>query len=104
MLEAMWQLIRRAIPTLSALLLVTLCLSQESSNPWGKSDLLDTTGLVQALGTKNPPTVICVAFPVLYRGKHISHSVFAGPGSKPEGIEMLKAAVAKVPKDGDLVI
>jgi len=45
-----------------------------------------------------------VAFPVLYKLKHVAHAEYAGPGSKAEGIGMLKAAVAKLPKDADLVI
>ena len=32
------------------------------------------------------------------------HAINAGPTSKPEGIEALKTAVAKLPKDADLVI
>ena len=45
-----------------------------------------------------------MAFPVLYRAKHIQHAIFAGPGSKPEGIEELKKAVANLPKDSDIVV
>jgi len=41
---------------------------------------------------------------VLYRSKHIPGAVYAGPGSKPEGLELLKAAVEKLPRDADLVI
>ena len=57
----------------------------------------------QVAGAK-PPVVVSVAFPVLYRGKHIAHAIDAGPGSKPEGIALLKKAVAQLPKDADLVI
>ena len=49
-------------------------------------------------------TILHVGFPFLYRGKHIPHSVFAGPGAKPEGLEMLKTAVAKMPRDREIVI
>ena len=41
---------------------------------------------------------------VLVLGKHILHAIDAGPGSKPEGIELLKKTVADLPKDADLVI
>ena len=88
----------------SILLLAGLCLCQNASDPWPKSDLMEPAALVQALQSSKPPTVVCVAFPVLYRSKHIARAVFAGPGSKPEGLEMLKKAVAEVPKDADLVI
>ena len=50
------------------------------------------------------PTVICTAFPVLYRQRHILHAKLAGPGSKPEGIEELRKLVAGLPKNTDLVL
>jgi hypothetical protein len=89
---------------LSIAFVATLCLSQDASNPWTKSEVLETATLATLIKGSNPPTVLCVAFPVLYRLKHISHAGFAGPGSKPEGIDMLKKAVANLPKDADLVI
>ena len=52
---------------------------------------------------KQPP-IICAGFPVLYRQKHIAHAVLAGPTSKPEGIAQLKEAVARMPKDSEVVI
>jgi thiosulfate/3-mercaptopyruvate sulfurtransferase len=83
----------------------TLCLCQDASDPWTKSEVLEPSVLADLMkDSKQPPTVLCVAFPVLYKLKHISHAGFAGPGSKPEGIEMLKKAVANLPKDADLVI
>jgi hypothetical protein len=50
------------------------------------------------------PHVYCVAFPVLYRGKHILGAVFAGPASKTEGIADLRTAVRTLPKDAAIVI
>src|SRR5690348_7029516 len=50
------------------------------------------------------PAVFHVGFPVLYRGKHIPASVYAGPGSKPEGLDALKQAVASLPHDREIVI
>jgi len=50
------------------------------------------------------PAVVCVAFPVLYRSKHITGALYAGPGNKPEGLEALKKAVADMPKDTDIVL
>ena len=81
-----------------------LCLCQDSTTEWRQSELIEPSALVQALDAENPPYVICVAFPVLYHGKHIPHSVFAGPGSKPDGIAMLKTATSKLPKDERIVI
>jgi hypothetical protein len=88
----------------SLALLATLCLSQDAADPWLKSDLMDPAALVQEIRSAAPPRVLCVAFPVLYRSKHILHAVDAGPGSKPEGLEALKKAAAALPKDADIVI
>ena len=50
------------------------------------------------------PLLVQVGFPVLYRAAHIPGSQYAGPGSKPEGIEALKAAVAGQPKNREIVL
>src|ERR1700733_679360 len=99
----MWSL-RTAMLPISTLLLATLCLSQESSTPWRQNELIEPSALASALHSETPPFVLCVAFPVLYHGKHIAHAIFAGPGSKPEGIAMLKTAASALPKDGNIVI
>ncbi|HVO98010.1 MAG TPA: hypothetical protein VMT15_08075 [Bryobacteraceae bacterium] len=85
-------------------LLATLCLCQDASDPWSKPELMEPSALAGQLKGAKPPVVICVAFPMLYKLKHIAHAQFAGPGSKPEGIEALKKAVANLPKDADVVI
>jgi len=41
---------------------------------------------------------------VLYRSKHIPGAVYAGPGARPEGLAMLKAAVEKLPRDSEIVV
>lgn len=50
------------------------------------------------------PAIFQVGPHVLYRSKHIPGSLFAGPGGKSEGLELLKAAVEKLPRDRELVI
>jgi thiosulfate/3-mercaptopyruvate sulfurtransferase len=84
--------------------LATLCFSQDGSDPWPKSDLLEPAALALELQSAKPPVILGVAFPVLYRSRHIAHAIDAGPGSKPEGIAALKKAVAGLPKDADLVL
>jgi hypothetical protein len=88
-----------ALPFLAA-----LCLCQEASDPWQKSELVEAPVLVQAIQSGKPPIIISVAFPVLYRNKHLPHAIDAGPGSKPEGLALLKKAVANTPKDADIVV
>jgi rhodanese-related sulfurtransferase len=41
---------------------------------------------------------------VMYRGKHIPGAVYAGPGSRPEGLDLLKNAVEKLPRDSEIVV
>ena len=85
-------------------LLATLCFSQDGSDPWPKSDALEPAALAKELGSAQPPIILGVAFPVLYRSKHILHAIDGGTGSKPEGIETLKKAVANLSKDADIVV
>jgi len=88
-------------------LLIPLALmSQNSSDPWPASSVLEPPALAKLLTAPagKPPAIFAVAFPVLYNSKHLPHAVFAGPGSKPEGIEALKKAAAGLPKDADIVL
>jgi hypothetical protein len=86
----------------------TFCLAgwgQEAvSDPWASGELLQPADLATAIQSGKAPILLSVAFPVLYRGKHIVQAINAGPTSKPEGIEALKIAAAKLPKDADVVI
>lgn len=80
------------------------CFAGETTEPWPSTAVIEPAALAKILETHKPPMVISVAFPVLYHARHIVHAVEAGPGSKPEGIEALKKAVASVPKDADIVV
>ena len=75
------------------------------SDPWAASDLIEPAALAQILQTgSSKPHVLCVAFPVLYRTRHITGAEFAGPTSKPEGIESLKKALSQLPRDTEIVL
>jgi rhodanese-related sulfurtransferase len=50
------------------------------------------------------PAIFQVGPNVLYRSKHIPGALYAGPAGKSEGLEALKAAAGKLPRDGELVI
>ena len=50
-------------------------LSQDAGDPWPKSDLLEPAQLAQQIQSAKAAIIICVAFPVLYRSKHILHAV-----------------------------
>jgi hypothetical protein len=86
------------------LLLLAFASAQDTADPWPASAVLEPAVLAGTLQSGKAPTVISVAFPVLYHGRHILHAIEAGPGSKPEGIEALKKAVAGYAKDADIVI
>jgi hypothetical protein len=50
------------------------------------------------------PTILQVGPNVLYRSKHIPGAIYAGPGSTPQGLDILRAAVDKLPRGQALVI
>src|SRR6266700_1221889 len=90
---------------IALLFMAVLAFSQQVGDPWPKSAVVEPADLSETLrSAAKKPAVICVAFPVLYRSKHITQAVYAGPGNKPEGIEALKKAAAGMPKDSDVVI
>ena len=62
----------------------------------------DLAAQLQANGPK--PALFHVGFNVMFRSKHIPGSVYAGPGSKAEGLDALKAAAANVPRDREVII
>lgn len=77
-----------------------------SSVPWQDNQILKPEALAKSLSaaTGQKPLVICVGFRVLYEGGHIVAAKFAGPASKPEGIEALKRAVKDLPRDKQIVL
>lgn len=95
-----------AILRCAAIVAVAALVGFGQSDPWEKTELLQPAELAAALESKQAkqPFLICTAFPNLYRAKHIVNAKFAGPGSKPEGIEALKKLVEGLPKDTDIVL
>jgi thiosulfate/3-mercaptopyruvate sulfurtransferase len=72
-----------------------------AGDPWTENDLVRPEVVAKDIRT---PLLLHVGFDVLYRASRISGSVYAGPGSKPEGIALLKEAVKAQPKDREIVI
>jgi rhodanese-related sulfurtransferase len=62
----------------------------------------DLAAQLQAKGAQ--PALIHVGFAVLYRGKHIPNSIYAGPANTPAGLQALRAAVATLPHDREIVV
>ncbi len=75
-----------------------------ADEPWSKAELMEPAALAASMHSGARPMIISVAFPVLYRSKHIAGALDAGAASKPEGIEALKKLVADKPKDAEIVI
>jgi rhodanese-related sulfurtransferase len=92
--------------TASALASYALALAaDEKADPWSKLELMEPAQLAAKLNTSGArPNIICVAFPVLYRQRHIIHAEFAGPTSKPEGLDSLRSSTANLAKNAEIVI
>lgn len=73
---------------------------------WQDADLMQPHELAARLKDAKAaqPALFHVGFGMLYRSKHIPNSVYVGPGNKPEGIAALRAAVAKFPKDKEIIL
>jgi hypothetical protein len=66
---------------------------------------LKPSDLAAHLQAKGPrPALFHVGFAVLYRGKHIPDSIYAGPASTPEGLAAFRDAVSKLPRDAEIVV
>jgi len=68
---------------------------------WQSKDLVQPKDVAADIRS---PLLLYVGFPVLFRAAHIPGSVYAGPGSKTEGIEMLKKAVEGQPKNRAIIV
>jgi thiosulfate/3-mercaptopyruvate sulfurtransferase len=84
---------------LSGLILLALTLAMAADVP-----VIQPKDLVDRLAKSPQPAVIQVGPSFLYRSKHIPGAIYAGPGSRPEGLDLLKSAVAKLPHDREIVI
>jgi thiosulfate/3-mercaptopyruvate sulfurtransferase len=50
------------------------------------------------------PIVLHVGFEVLYRGAHVPGAIYTGPASTAAGLEALRRAAARLPRDREVVI
>ena len=86
------------------IILFALAASAADPEPWSVSQVITPAEFAPVVTKKDHPRILYVGFPVLYRSKHIPDAELAGPGSKPEGLDLLKKAVEGVPKDQPIVI
>ena len=62
----------------------------------------DLAAQLQSTGSK--PALFHVGYGIMYRSTHIPGSVYAGPGSRAEGLKALKAAASGLPRDREVVV
>ncbi len=103
-------MIRYSIKIAPVALFLSLAVSSgaagDTADPWKAADVLHCATLAQRMAASpaGVPPIVHVGFEVLYRGARVKGAVFAGPGTKPEGLEALKKLAATLPKDKELVI
>lgn len=67
--------------------------------------LVQPKDLAEQLRANGPkPAVLYVGYPVMYRNKRIPAAILAGPTSRSQGIDLLKAAAEALPRDRDVVL
>ena len=66
--------------------------------------LVQPKDVAAQLAGGSKPVVLYVGPNVLYRSKHIPGAAFAGPGARPEGIELMKNSVASLAHDREIVL
>jgi len=74
--------------------------------PWTSAQVLHAEDLSRTVSDKNSaqPQIFQVGFETMFKTQHIPGSVYAGPGRNDAGLELLKKAVAGVPKDRVIVL
>ena len=77
-----------------------------ASNPWTAAQVIQPSKLAAMLSNSKgaKPVILQVGFQVLYRSKHVPGSIYAGPASKPEGLQTLQQAVHGLPKNTEIYL
>lgn len=81
-------------------------LQAAQGSQWNKNEIIKPHQLIKMLSSKSTkkPLVLQVGFQFLYEGGHIDGAKWAGPASRPDGIQRLEAALKNVPKNRSIVI
>ncbi len=79
---------------------------QQAAAAWESAERISPADLAKLLKTAGAekPVLFQVGFRVLYAQAHIPGSQYLGPGSKQEGIDALRKAVASLPKTTPIVL
>lgn len=65
---------------------------------------IEPKDLAARLNSGSKPTILQVGFGYQYRADHIPGAIYAGPASRPAGLDSLKAAMDKLPRDREIVV
>lgn len=95
-----------AVAIAAVAFLATQLYATQRQAQWNSGNIIRPHELLKILSgkSKNKPLVLQVGFQFLYDNGHIDGAQWAGPASRPDGIERLKAALKNVPKDRNIVI
>ena len=93
---------RLALIRISLSLIILLSFIGSAQTPDSREAALIKPGELAA--HMKGPMILSVGFQVLYGAAHVAGAEYAGPGSKPEGLELLKKAVAGQPRDREIVL
>ena len=80
-------------------LLSAIALAQAADAP-----TIEPKDFAARLAAGEKPLVLQVGIAYLFRADHIPGAVYAGPAAKPAGIDLLKSAVEKLPRNREIVI
>ncbi len=73
---------------------------------WTEKQLIEPAELAAKLRgpLRDRPAILQVGFRVLYDGAHIPGSIYAGPASTRDGLELLRNTAARISRDRPVVI
>lgn len=78
----------------------------EVREPWTSAEVMDIPKLARLLSDPHAarPLILCVGFPLLFDSAHIPGARFAGPASEAKGLDELRRAVARWPRQKAIVL
>jgi thiosulfate/3-mercaptopyruvate sulfurtransferase len=74
------------------------------SDPWTKNDIIIPATLNKELKSDEKPMLIQIGFKMLYDQSHIPGSVYVGPTSRSNGIQVLQNTLKNVDRNINIVL
>ncbi|MCL5283389.1 MAG: rhodanese-like domain-containing protein [Armatimonadetes bacterium] len=74
------------------------------ADPWKPNQLITVPVLYYWLSSSDRPIIYHVGVPFLYKMEHIPDSIHVGHAATPDGIASIGRALAKLPRDRNIVI